>query len=228
MGGTRKRKPIWRKLETILNNMDTEELDVLIEDIDAFFSNIENGDKYINGVPNKEYGLQFDLYCYLKNLGYNLVYELSLLDLKPYLDEELEIINEGYPEGSLRPDLVIRLDDGGFVCVELKYNKKSESEIIEDMAKCRVYVKHCQDVHCAMFIHLSKHELKNNLQNYPCADEKYRYELYDVGDDLVYPKGNPKSTDAYSIAELWNKKNEEIKNGEGEFADYEKGYRLLG
>lgn len=203
--------------------MDTEELETLIEDIDVFFSIIEDGDKFINSDPNKEYGLQFDLYCYLKNLGYNLVYELSLLDLKPYLDKELKKLNEGYegyPEDSLRPDLVIKLDIGGFVCIELKYNEQDDTEIIEDIAKCRVYVQQCQDVHYAKFIHLSK-DIYKNLELGKCRDNEYHYSFYEVWDNLIYQNGLPKSANAYPIAKLWKKKLDKIENGRGEFSDFE-------
>lgn len=202
--------------------METEGLRTLIEDIEYFFDNIKDGDKYIDGDPELEEGLQLNLYKYLKNLGYPVVYELSLPKLKPYLDKELNesVGYSGYPKGSLRPDLVVNLEEEGFACFELKYNETDDEEIEEDMAKCRVYVKHCKDVHFAGVINLSKYEIKY-LNHTPCEDMDYEYGFAGFWDDSIDQNGLCKSPLAYSIIDLWEEELEKIDSGEGKFADYE-------
>lgn len=202
--------------------METEGLRTLIEDIEYFFDNIKDGDKYIDGDPELEDGLQLDLYRYLKDLGYQVVYELSLPDLKPYLDKELNeaVCCSGFPKDSLRPDLVVNLEEEGFACFELKYNETDDEEIEEDMAKCKVYVKHCKDVHFAEFIHLSKFGFEN-IQSRPCVDWDYEYEYYAAWDDRINQNGFHQSLLAYSIKDKWEDRLEEIENGKGKFADYE-------
>ena len=150
-----------------------------------------------------------------------MVYELSLPKLKPYLDKELNesVGYSGYPKGSLRPDLVVNLEEEGFACFELKYNEKDDEEIREDLAKCRVYVKHCKDVHFAEFIHLSKHGFEN-IQSRPCVDWEYEYGFGGIWDRSIGQDGLLKSWYASSIENLWKEKLTQIKNGEGEFAKY--------
>lgn len=202
--------------------METEGLNALIEDVESFFDSINCGDKYIDGDPELEEGLQLDLYQYLKDLGYQVVYELSLPDLKPYLERELNEAKgfSGFPKDSLRPDLVVNLDDEGFVCLELKYNETDDEEIEEDLAKCRVYVKQCRDVHFAGVINLSKYEIKY-INHTPCEDMDYEYGFAGFWDDSIDRNGLRKSPLAYSIIDLWEEELEKIDSGEGKFADYE-------
>ena len=202
--------------------METEGLRTLIEDIEYFFDNIKDGDKYIDGDPELEDGLQLDLYRYLKDHGYQVVYELSLPDLKPYLDKELNeaVCCSGFPKDSLRPDLVVNLEEEGFACFELKYNETDDEEIEEDIAKCRVYVKHCKDVHFAGVINLSKYEIKY-LNHTPCEDMDYEYGVAGYWDDSVDRGGLRKSIFATPIRKLWEERYMEIENGVGKFADYE-------
>lgn len=199
-----------------------KKLNELIKAIEEFFDNIDNGDQYLNGDPKLEEGLQLDLYQYLKDLGYQVVYELSLPDLKPYLERELNEAKgfSGFPKDSLRPDLVVNLDDEGFVCLELKYNETDDEEIEEDLAKCRVYVKQCRDVHFAGVINLSKYEIKY-INHTPCEDMDYEYGIAGFWDDSIDRNGLRKSPLAYSIIDLWEEELEKIDSGEGKFADYE-------
>lgn len=199
-----------------------KKLNELIKAIEEFFDNIDNGDQYLNGDPKLEEGLQLDLYQYLKDLGYQVVYELSLPNLKTHLERELNEAKgfSGFPKDSLRPDLVVNLEEDGFACFELKYNETDDEEIEEDMAKCRVYVKHCKDVHFAGVINLSKYEIKY-LNHTPCEDMDYEYGFAGFWDDSIDRNGLRKSPLAYSIIDLWEEELEKIDSGEGKFADYE-------
>ena len=194
-----------------------KKLNELIKVLDEYFGNIDNGDQYI-----EEDGLQLDLYLYLKDLGYQVVYELSLPKLKPYLDKELNesVGFSGFQKDSLRPDLVVNLEDEGFACFELKYNETDDEEIEEDLAKCRVFIKQCKDVHFAEFIHLSKHGIVS-IQSSSCKDWEYEYGYYGVWDNIVGSDGLHKSPLAYSISDLWEERLEEIEEGGGKFAEYE-------
>lgn len=199
-----------------------KKLNELIKAIEEFFDNIDNGDQYLNGDPKLEEGLQLDLYQYLKDLGYQVVYELSLPNLKTHLERELNEAKgfSGFPKDSLRPDLVVNLEEDGFACFELKYNETDDEEIEEDIAKCRVYVKHCKDVHFAGVINLSKYEIKY-LNHTPCEDMDYEYGFAGFWDDSIDRNGLRKSPLAYSIIDLWEEELEKIDSGEGKFADYE-------
>lgn len=199
-----------------------KKLNELIKTIEEFFDNIDNGDQYLNGDPKLEEGLQLDLYQYLKDLGYQVVYELSLPNLKTHLERELNEAKgfSGFPKDSLRPDLVVNLEEEGFACFELKYNETDADEIEEDIAKCRVYVKHCKDVHFAGVINLSKYEIKY-LNHTPCEDMDYEYGFAGFWDDSIDRNGLRKSPLAYSIIDLWEEELEKIDSGEGKFADYE-------
>ena len=202
-----------------------KKLNELIKTIEEFFDNIDNGDQYLNSDPKSEDGLQLDLYLYLKDLGYQVVYELSLPKLKPYLDKELnEAVGfSGFPKDSLRPDLVVNLGNEGFVCVELKYNEPSEKDIKEDEAKCRVYVQYCSDVHYAISLHLHRNDVSTKEDDaYFCDDEDYRYSWYECIDSLLDARyGLLKSPAAYLIGGLWQSRCVEIMNGDGKFAEYE-------
>ena len=196
-------------------------LDDLMDDINWFLANIEDGDKYLDGDPNKEFGLQYDLYQYLKETGYLVVYELELPELQKYLAQELNGGRVfGFIEGSLRPDLVVDLGLYGLVCIELKYNETDKNEIHEDAAKSRVYVKHCSDVHLACHIHLHRHNINHEgYDSTPCLDGNYRYSFYYYTDN---PKsGIKKAPNAYPIKSLWLRQSQEIADGGGKFADYE-------
>ena len=193
----------------------------IINDIYEFLSEIEDGDKYMNSDPNKEYGLQFDLYQYLKSKGYQVVYELELPNLKQYMDDELnEARVFGFIKGSLRPDLVVNLGYYGYACFELKYNEDDDSQIAEDEAKCRVYVKNCKDVHYAATINLFKCSAEDVDLN-PCVDVDYQFSFDACWDRRVRKDGVLKSLDAYPIKPLWAQRSIEIYNGKGIFADYE-------
>lgn len=193
----------------------------LVDDINIFFSNIEEGDVYQTSDPYKEQGLQLDLYCYLRDLGYAVVYELELPNLQQYLRREM---NEslgmfGYEAGSLRPDLVVNLGADGFACFELKYDENNLHQLEEDAAKSRIYVKHCTDVHYAGYLNF--YQLKYKRVEYDgeyCADPDYLFSFYCYTDN---PKtGLMKSRDAYMINRKWEQKAIEIENGEGEFSKY--------
>ena len=193
----------------------------LDSDIRNFFANIDNGDWYAVSDPELEKGLQLDLYRYLLyEKHYLVVYELSLPDLKPHLDKELnESIGFCYPQDSLRPDIVVNMGIHGYVCIELKYNERNVAKVERDAAKSRVYVKHCADVHRAYSINLYSND--NRIVQYmgePCADGDYEYYYEEYTDN---PRlGLRKSSITYPIKSLWAAKHIEILRGNGEFAEY--------
>ena len=49
-------------------------LNQLRNDVLTALENIAQGNIYINHIPKKERGFQYDLYLYLKEKGYNVVY----------------------------------------------------------------------------------------------------------------------------------------------------------
>lgn len=200
-----------------------KEISDLVNDLDWFLANIEDGDKYNHEKPSLEDGLQFDLYFYLKNLGYQVVYELELPDLKQYLDKEL---NEsrvfGYTKGSLRPDIVVNLGHRGFSCFELKYNESSIDECAEDLAKCRVYVKNCKDVHIAGFIHLHRCDIQfDAFEGTSCEDYNYEYNFYCYTDNPMDSNRLSKSSVAKLVRINWMNRLFELKRGGGKYADYD-------
>lgn len=195
-------------------------LEILIKDIQDFYKKIDNGDKYLTSKPKKEKGLHLDLFRYLMDLGYLVVYELELPNLQQYLVQEL---NESYrdfsyEEGSLRPDIVVYLEEEGYVCLELKYNE-SDRKFSIDGIKSRIYVEHCLDVHYAGYINLHKNSLKQYDAD-PCKDEIYRYSFYYKCDQTLEKSGKEKSKTAYSIKLLWAQKALDILDGKGEFSEY--------
>ena len=189
----------------------------------SFISNISNGDKHLKQEPLNEKGLQFDLYQTLKKKGYNVVYELELPKLKPYLDELCQVVNEvktfGHEKDSLVPDLVVNLGDEGFACFELKYNQ-SETAFEIDGKKCRVYVEQCSDVHYAGYINVFRDKNDNRTGEY-CRDKNYKYRYYYHCDTTIDEHKLSKSSAAYSIKSIWEQRNEELRQGKGEFAKYE-------
>lgn len=196
---------------------------------DAFKAKVANGDIYINHVPKKEKGLQYDLYLYLKGKGYDVVYELELHNLGQYLEEKEKSVNESvnevkdfsHEEGSLVPDLVVNLGDEGFACFELKYNEIDKTLYSHDGKKCKVYVEHCSDIHYAGYIDLLKGKLDGYKAN-ACKDPNYNFYYYYMNDKTVEnEKALSKSSDAYSIRKIWEEKHNAIKQGKGEFSKFD-------
>ena len=212
-----------------LNTMGKTLQQLRIDVFDAFETKIPNGDIYINHVPKKEKGLQYELYLYLKERGYDVVYELELHDLGQYVTSD---INEGktnssedktfsHEEGSLVPDIVVNLGDEGFACYELKYNETRKSLYDHDGDKCKVYVEHCSDVHYAGFINLLKGAIDGYRAN-ACKDPNYKFHYCFWNDKYIdKEKALSKANNAYPIREIWEEKNEAIKQGRGEFSDLE-------
>lgn len=200
--------------------MDMSKLSDLRRDIHSFFSSVKEGDLYLTGDPKLEKKLQLNLYRYLRDKGYLVVYELQLPNLQQYLKHQLNEAERDfcYEAGSLRPDLVVHLDDEGYACFELKY-KKSDDEFSIDGDKCRVYVEHCLDVHYAGYIDLFTDELKDYDWD-ECKDKTYKYSFFYKCDQALERDGIKKSSNAYSIKNLWADKAIEILEDKGEFAKY--------
>lgn len=198
-------------------------LDEYKKDVSDFFDKINNGDKYATSVPDKESGLQLDLYKYLLGKHYDVVYELELPDLKQYLKES---INESekmfsYLKGSLRPDIVVKLDDENFASIELKYNEDNKDLHEYDKDKNRVYVEQCLEIHYAERIHLHGKNIHiEGLDDNVCEDTQYVYSDYCYSGSLIKKGGLNKSEDAYSIKGLWEEKLKQIKDKKGEFSKY--------
>lgn len=194
-------------------------LDQLDKDIRSYFNGrLTDGDKFQQTDPSLEKGFQLDLYKYLKyDKGHEIVYELTLPDLAQYVEDD---INEGvsrrmfsYQDGSLRPDLVVKVEEG-FVCIELKYNETDVNEYKHDLAKCKVYVQHCTDVTDAYAIDLLNGELEG-FESSPCADPNYKH-VWCYYDNAAVEKVK----NACSIEQLWQNKKNAIAVGKGEFAQY--------
>lgn len=192
-------------------------------DVSSFISNVSNGDKYENSIPKKEKGLQLDLYKYLLGMNYDVVYELELPDLQQYLNESFDETRKmfTYIEGSLRPDIVVKLGDAGYTSIELKYNEPDVQEHEKDRRKNKVYIEHCTDIHYALRIHLHKKEITiDGDKSHSCADRKYEYSKYYTCDESIEKGEYKKATETYSIKELWADKLQQINDHKGEFAKY--------
>jgi len=196
-------------------------LNDLRNDIRLFLANVTQGNKYHKTKPKKEKGLQFELYRYLKEKGYAVVYELELPELGQYLQEEKnEAKTFGHEEGSLVPDLVVNLGEEGFACFELKYDELDDNLYARDGKKCKVYVEHCTDVHYAGYIDLYTGTL-DEYKNRPCKDPSYSYSYYYENDNSIDESGLNKMPSAYSIKSLWLRHFKYLNDGNGEFAEYE-------
>ncbi len=198
-------------------------LDEFEKEVSNFFSNVSNGEKYETSDPKKERGLQLDLYKYLLGKNYDVVYELELPDLQQYLSEPIEESEKtfAYQEGSLRPDLVIKLDDENFASIELKYNEDNKDLHDYDKDKNRVYVKQCLEIHYAERIHLHNNDIHiKGLDDVSCKDEKYSYSDYIICDESIKKGKCAKASEAYPIRKLWEEKLQQIKDHKGEFAKY--------
>lgn len=203
--------------------MKNKNITDLVNDLDWFLSNIEDCDNYINTDPSLEEGFQLELYLYLKEQGYQVVYELELPNLQQYLEHEL---NEnrvyGFAKGSLRPDIVVNLGTNGLACLELKYNESDINLCAKDLAKSRVYAKHCKDVHFAGFIHLHRSEIElDGFEGRPCGDEDYEYDFYGYTDNPTEHIGLSKSLVARPILSFWQNWLCALKRGEGKFAKFD-------
>lgn len=202
-------------------------LDQLRKDVlNALKTKVPNGDVYINHVPKKEKGLQYDLYLYLRDeLGYEIVYELELPNLGQFVTQKIDESNRlkafAHAEGSLVPDIVVKLDDGSFACFELKYNETNKQIFDHDRDKCKTYIEHCLDVHYAARINL----LKGTIEEYEpisCKDPSYIFYYYYQHDKCVKEENAlEKANDAYPIKDLWEEKLKEIKDGKGEFSEFD-------
>lgn len=202
-------------------------LDQLHKDIHGFFKGIKTGDVYKPSanrvhIPKNEDGLQLDLYIYLKDHGYDVVYELELPDLADKIqytaNDPLKVFAS---QGSLIPDLVVKLSDESLVCIELKYNETDINAYKHDGRKCKTYVENCTDVHFAGCINLLKGSLAGLNAN-SCLDPEYNYHYYYWFDLSVDEEGGlSKSDDHYPILELWERRLQTIKEGKGKFHIYD-------
>ncbi len=183
-------------------------------DIVKYLFSIRNASQYRNirrhpTLTMPKENLQWALYQYLSDLGYEVVYDLALPDLTDQYNQIRHFHKDapyaGFEPLLFRPMLVIRLNEGNkFACLELMYNENNAETFKTELDKCETYPYSYTDVCYAGLINITNGSLDGYV-HHPLRDSAYKVYYYHMFDRQSNSHGVKKTTiyELRNIAPAW-------------------------